>query len=569
MFERIRSWLAPSRTGRTAPHGGEQEGVRYRLHREEQVLALEVDDPFSARLSARASDVMGAGATGDSPFVSASVLALKAKQVDDGVYAAVELAAQRGAGAIEGKYALLHGILAHLDTRVSGAAPGAEGGGEARAVIDAASSLGGVHAPSPGHATLLRDEFLADELRSKPLGFYTWSDELARIFRQDRMLQTELSKARDLLAVAEVLRTDPKLRATYEACLRLPELLTNGLAAGDLRAVMGALDEGRDATPASPTAFFPASRAHETELVKQLFGDRAIPEGFDLSRELVSRIRSGAVDLTPRATSGWYDVQTWALETLAAPERGSEAARLVLDDGYREHLAELFRSILVATRETHVKQLETALAGCAAPRVVKLQVRPQLSVEPLVTYYQRRADSYRFVRAALVEVFGEEALGKMHGLRRGELVGEPVGVELAAMVHLFDGAAATAMRELGMSTEWDSSAFEAWRGGTGDPDVDADLRAMVPVFYDVARRQTKVWMIVGWVQRSLIASFATPPRVEVLGGATAEVELSPAWFPLATPVMVEAYVTRLLDRDAFRAHCDEHPTADAIVAALA
>ena len=415
-------------------------------------------------------------------------------------------------------------------------------------------------------------QFFADELRSKPIGFYTWSEELARIFREDRLLQSDIGDAGDLVQVAETLRAAPLLRASYEACLRLPERLTNMLAYGDLRAAMTALDAGRPVARGA-TAFFPPSIAHETQLVKRLFGDRPIPGGFDLSKALVQAVRSGAIDLTPSESSGLYDVQTWALETLIAPERALEAKRLVLDPSYVQHLEELFRSILAATRETHIKQLEIPLAGGAAPRPVKkLYVRPQLTVEPLVTFYQRRADSYRFARAVLVETFGEDGLAEMRGLRGGARTRSPVeqslGDELRTMIHLFDGAAATAMRELGMPTTWDTTAFERWNGGHADPDVDADVRAMVPVFHDVERGKTKVWMILGWSSSTLEASFAVPPHVEVLGWRSRDVQLSMARRPLAVPVMVEAYVSRILDRDEFRATCDRLRTADAIVAAL-
>ena len=36
------------------------------------------------------------------------------------------------------------------------------------------------------------DQFLGDELASKPLGFYRWSPDLEAVFRQDRFLQRPL-----------------------------------------------------------------------------------------------------------------------------------------------------------------------------------------------------------------------------------------------------------------------------------------------------------------------------------------------------------------------------------------
>lgn len=536
-------------------HEGKQSGLRFRVHHEGQVVRLDADDAHVPDLAARPRE-----ATGPSRFVSGAMLALKAKQVDDGLYAAIELAAQHGVGRFAGKRALLEAVLRRR--------PGTDAG-EARSTIEAAASLGEGRWCEPGRPAEIREELLADEARSKPVGFYTWTEELTRIFRQDRLLQSDLTPATDLAALAEVLRADPRLRESYEACLRLPERLTGALASSDLRRVMEALDAGQAIDVRAPVAFFPPSKAHETELVKRLYGGRPIPAGFDLSNALIRAIQRRDLDLTPSESSGWYDVQTWALETLAAPERGPEAKSLVLAASYRTHLEDLFRGILTATRETHVKQLEVPLAGCGMPREVKLQIAPHLTVEPLVTYFQRRADSYRFVRALVAETFGEEALGAIHGLRRGRPVTQPIGAELAAIIHLFDGAAATGMRELGIPTTWDHTAFDTWRGGEGDPDVDEDIRAMVPAYFDQERKKLKAWMFLGWSRRSLKASFAEPPRVEVLGGKTADIELSPSWYPIATPIMVEAYVPRLLDRDEFRALCNQHRTKEAILAALA
>jgi hypothetical protein len=535
-------------------YDGVQEGVRYRVHHEGQVLQLAADDASWVPLSSRLPQAYG------DPFVSAAVLALKAKQVDDGIYAALELAAQRGAGLVRGKRAVLEALL----SRMSGDAEG-----DARATLEAAASLGEGRASASGRASEIRAGFLGDALRSKPIGFYTWTEELARIFQQDRLLQTDLGGAKDLIDVAEELRLDPALRASYEAAVRLPERLTNALAAASLRDVMAALD--RNAKLAhGPVAFLPASRAHETDLVMKLYGERPIPDGFDLGSALIDAIRGGTIDLAPSASSGWYDVQTWTLETLVAPARGAESKSLVFDPSYAAHLEQLFRGILTATRETHVKQLVVPQAGAAAPRrAPKLRIAPKLSVEPLVTYYQRRADSYRYVHGILVEIFGATALAELHGLRRAGPVKESLGVELTAMTHLFDGAAATAMRELGIPTEWDSSTFDAWRGGEGDPDVDEDIRAMVPVFHDVGRGKTKAWIILGWARTSLSASFVKPPRVEVLAGGPIEIELGAALFHVTVPVMVETYVSRVLDREELRRLCDTHKTKDAILAALA
>ncbi len=132
---------------------GESAGHRYRLHREEQVLALSVpedEDAFGVPLRPCLPK------TEYREFVSGSVLVQKAKQFDDGLYAAVELAAQRGAGGFLGKHSLLSGLRRILP-----------GDGDARSVIAAAAALGSdagqlaVSLPLGDRARQVRDAFLA------------------------------------------------------------------------------------------------------------------------------------------------------------------------------------------------------------------------------------------------------------------------------------------------------------------------------------------------------------------------------------------------------------------------
>jgi hypothetical protein len=150
--------------------------------------------------------------------------------------------------------------------------------------------------------------------------------------------------------------------------------------------------------------FFPPSRSHEGDLIERLYGDRPIPDGFSLVDELIARIREGAIRLAPTERSGWYAYQTWALEPLIILERMPEAARFEFNDHYRAQLEDVFKATIALTRETHVKQAAVVVAGSAMPpRPVKViaHIVPEMTVEPLPSYYERRADSYAFVRRVL------------------------------------------------------------------------------------------------------------------------------------------------------------------------
>ncbi len=492
------------------------------------------------------------------PFVSAGELLVKAKQFDDGLMAAVEMASQEACGSFGGRRPLLRALLDH-----------AAGEGRAAAHVAAACDAGGVRPTRTAEAAQVLREFLSDEWRSKPLGFYTWNDELGRIFRQDRLLQTDLSEAADAGDLAGALAGTPGLRARYEQCLRLAERCTNGPACADFREWIIAIDRGDPPPPIIRShpfppwlALFPPSRAHETDLATRLYGDRPIPDDADLLRDLIQAVRTGRVVLAPRPDSGWYDWQTWALETLIAPERAEETGRLTLTKSYREHLEHLFRTALALARETHVKQLTVPMRGAAlGPPVI---VRPELHLEPLVTHYARRAEGYRFIRAVLAEAFGDAALGHLHRLRPDGVVEPTLAEELEFMTALFEGAANVAHLELGAASGAETGTFLRWMATRHeDEDLVADLRMMVPVYYDVGRQQVKVWMFLGWLGDSLDVSFERPPAVR--GTAGQRVVFEDSSYPIAVPVMVEALVSRLLDREEFRALCDRCGTPDAIV----
>jgi hypothetical protein len=577
----------------------EAEGFRVRVDVAPQVIAIDVpeDIAYADRAETKRADVPlmpTIPVTGGERMVSGALLAQKAKQFDDGLYAAVDLAAQRGAGRYPGKTDLL--------TRLGRAlAPGAAArSGNADTVILAACRLGGVPAAVPKGREVAVEAalgtFRGDALRSKPIGFYTWSAPLTAIFQQDRMLQTELKGAAGIAAVARALHGDPTARAAYEGYLALVARLTNPLTGPDLRGPLATLDAGRSDFPEKGVSFFPPSRAHETDLVMKLYGNRPIPEGFNLMDELIRRVRTGAIDLAPTAGSGWYDYQTWSLEPLAAPERAVEAARLRLSDSYRRQLEELFRGMMALTRETHIKQAEP-VAPAEAPadtpprrEPVRIVIRPALSAEPLATCYARRGAAYRFVRRVLEETFGAEALNGLHRQTPAGSVTAALAAELDSMEALFAGAAAAVSHDLGIAAPIvsttdgagrardpaaDRETFLRWATSAGaDPDLGRDVRMMVPVFFDRLRGKTKVWVFLGWSERPVTFSFARPPAVAVTRDGRvatrdeAVVAFADSGATLAYPVTAEVYVDRILNRDEFCAHCNRYKTPSAILGNL-
>ena len=522
-------------------------------------------------------------------FTAAAALALKAKQFDDGLYACVEMAADAGLDRFPGRKDFLLTFLKGLS---------GDSDRSAAALLTAAARLGGMQ-PQVGaevarQAQVLQEKFLASELRSKPLGFYTWNKALIQVFQRDRMLQTPLDEpaARPL---AGALARNHGLFKAYVASLSLNEKLTNPLAWDDLRQPASALKDGRAPSfprPPRQMSLFPPSQAQETNLIKKLYGDQPIPEGFNLADEMVKRLRAGQLNLKPKPDSGWYDYQTFALEPLAVPERMPEDKRLLLDESYRQELVGLFKALLALTRETHVKHLEEPVMGAAMPpwpRHEPVKISPDLTVEPLPTYYLRRARSYQFVREVLQQAFGPEALPKLRRLTAAGPVNISLDSELTLMEALFHGAYLRSCGEIGMNPAPDSAIgnpgdanlhralLGAWLDSLPkDPDLGKDIRMMVPIFYDAGRRKTKVWAVLGIASKPLTVSYAYPPTVKEIKGpsgmrvnpADVDLQFVSQDANLAYIVSAEVYVSRLLDRTEFRQLCDQKKTFKAIVESL-
>jgi len=546
-----------------------------------QVLRLDIpeDLEFGHQRSSQAAPLHRSFSElkGAESFLSAAALAYKAKQFDDGLYAGVELAANSGAGGFPAKKDLLDqmiNVLSQGDMEGEGL--------QAASILTAAAQLGGLRVAVPGvlarSADKMKQEFLSDPARSKPLGFYTWSEDLVRIFRQDRMLQTEMNEPAALL-LARFLGRETSWINSYAAALGFAEKLTNPLAWSDLRKVAADLAAGRKVEVKSKISFFPPSVSPETELIKKLYGNRPIPEGFNLADEMVRRIRSGELSLQPGSTSGWYDYQIFALEPLAIPERMPEARHLEFSEEYKKELVGLLKALMALTRETHIKQVEIPLVGAGLPRV---EIRPELSLEPLASYYLRRAESYRFVHRVLEEAFGE---GGLHSMRRMTMDGRsnlPLDQELRLLQSIFHGAYLVVCDELGMGPEstkegdgMDREVFRMWSASIEkDPDLNRDSRMMVPIFYDVQRKQMKVWAVLGLATKKLQVSFAKPPDVKAAIDERGQ-KLEPGQIDyqtvehrLAYFVTGEVYVHRLLDRLEFWEHCDRYKTAEAILSNL-
>ena len=440
---------------------------------------------------------------------------------------------------------------------------------------------------------------------ARPIGFYTWSPALERIFTRDRFLQNRGNETPfgALATLAFVLGQDPALLADYQEVTALYVGLTNPYDSYTLDALVPYVPNAAAlANPgAIPTAFasthpalkfcggplvalLPTSRTKDTEYFDQHFCAGPPPNLLDA---LIGAIRSGALDVAPEADAGWYDYQLYALETLLLPERGPESQHLLLTAGYKKKLIETFKSILIQNRETHVKQASFGRrrgSGRSRPRSTSIRCyppspsRPSTCARRAATAFSRPSSRRRLAppRWPTRSASSRPAPGER---RRSP----PSSIEQIALLYglYFVSADAVGMaRDEGLladelaaiDADAATAAARAWLAAwRSDADVLRDPRVIVPVFKDATTNLTTYWAVIGVKTLKARAEFVPGHEPEVVPTScwtgkfdrhdytflveeTAEVRL-----PTARPPPT---------RSELRAVCDAHATKAAIVTAL-
>lgn len=508
-------------------------------------------------------------ARGGYPKVIPSVqtIGTTVKQLDDTIYAGVERTLQDGlAPSLEPKRALLEGALDQL------AQVRSQAGDEALVHVAAALRLGGANPNVPsdlsGRVAAYEAEFLAAEEESKPIGFYTWSEALGRIWKQDRLLQRLLPRTVSC-ALATAIGADAKRRAQYVTLVSLYAKLTNPLESSLLDLLPEAV--GGRCRVAVPAAFLSASRTPEVELFEALYPG-GIPAGADLMKDLIQAIRDGRVDLAPRPEDGWYQHQLYALETLLVTDKSEERRKIGFTARYKKRLQEAFKTMLVQHRETHVKQADTAefSMGSAEPPI------PHFRLEPLATVYVRHARSYVMLEAALEALLGATVLDTAVAVGASGGTTHTLRQQLTRARELFYGLYLLSAQDIGLrptlgaggdpgEDERDAlaKAADEWLMALeSDPSAGSDVRVMVPIA-SLEPGRAKYWAVIG--VRGTLAGYSylegadmNPPTPD---------RLAKVWLPTEQFLEVDSSDVPLT-REELRALCDAQRTPEAIRAAL-
>ncbi|MBN2527821.1 MAG: hypothetical protein JXR76_15635 [Deltaproteobacteria bacterium] len=556
------------------------------------------------------------------------------KPFNDGLYASIEEGVQLGAE-VDGEIVfpakqrfllrLLDGLKSLQNTVDESANAHVE---NAIVHIGAALLLSKTPLELPSHlqdaARDVARQFQNTGIYSRPIGFYTWTQTLQQVFTQDRFLQnyqgegdpwrdTEFGK---FVAMGVVLQNDDELLAEYERILALYARLTNPNWDVAVNALWETTDDALDLQHIDSVkseflrqredasedwncgphmALFPGSKSKETMYFESLFCGDGAPANVDYMQTFIDAIIDGVLDLTPGPDSGWYDYQTWALETLLLPDRAPEASHLRLSEAYRRKLLETFKSILIQNRETHVKQLSYGVSESSDDISYEVDVYPLFQAEPFPTFYLRNARAYRFLDTWLTAILGESFLSARGRLTEdGKMSQRSLQEELRHWAALLYGLYFITADNVGMAkalleeelleyseTFCRETALNWLSTWQEDTDVLRDPRVIIPVQLDYERGNAIYWAVIGIKIIKAEAEFVKGylPKVRPCPEDNEECKDSyctPADFVphFYYMLMEESAEFRMPlsanppSRDEFRAICDEGSTAAEIVSSL-
>jgi len=537
----------------------------------------------------------------------------RGKFFDDGMYSAIELSLDKGIGTMKGgRQEMLKEIITELKSKLeskSGRAKDAYK--DALIFITTAYILGGNTADNLDipkdivrEAKKDADNFIKnDPYSSKPIGFYTWTEELMFIFRRDRYLQKLLDPNKSdefamALALSSVIGSTENTKLKVSFIIDFFRHLTNPTRFSspiDYITVFDNCDKVlNDATLFNEAqrkaiekkmlfAFAPPSRSKEVDLMNSL---TSISGKGGLMGELIKAIKEGRISLKPDENNGWYQYQQFALECLLKFDETDEARKINIDDKYRKRLESAFAVMLTQARETHVKTLEKGVTMAEPPeeRVIEIDVSPEFTIEPIATYYLRVARGYRFLEGVLNQYLDDEWT-TLKPLYNGKESTETLKTHLKYIKNLFYGFYLESCVNIGIEPELEKDEItDDMRGVinqakryltfwqdplSGDPLMGEDIRVIVPV----GRTEGGIlcWAVLGVQPIVFNVSYENKPKVLTkTHGVKLEVNYETSTYTLLIPEFTEVIMRadEILTRDEFRKICDECKTADKIRSAL-
>lgn len=362
--------------------------------------------------------------------------------------------------------------------------------------------------------------FLNDPIRSTPIGFWTWSPALKKIFIQDRFLQTKFpEKMQDGTFPAEPLRSYlnkyPDLMTAYKFHKDLEETLNNPFSYNSLLAPNPKIEKW---------GFLPAVRSNEGDLQKEMAKNPNAPK--DPMDEIIQRLKDGRLAFNIKPDSGYYDYQQHALEAIVLAYKNPEANKVRFGPKYLQRLEEAFKTGMAKARESHIKSLEVfpVMSCVSMPTPPDYYVSPFLPVEPLPTAYMRYAEGFDFLLKKLPQILGSRKAYTYHPNGKPR----PIYARLKEARDICYGMSLLSAQELGMLSKVENQTFSTpagkglsaaknWLKKAKDiKELDRDTRFIVPISADdesITPRMIHCWASVGVQIVKVEASFIEEPKL--------------------------------------------------------
>ena len=509
------------------------------------VLKPDVDQDL-LKLHANFQDAMASvKSMGMTILPSVNVIDTKSRHFDAGLTAALE------EHWFSGNSEPLQGDLGFLKRLATTLPPDSR----AAAYFAAGLELAGIPIPATNEAAkkVFTNRYTSEVSLSEPAGIYLWNESLKQCYRINHFFQMEFDLDDNdwMQPVVQALQTDSSLAEDYRQIMNRWSRLSNTpsrLTILDLVNSSGVVElvrlrRERNIT-SSAVSLFPPRFHREAVLGRKLF-----PLGYSVEDDVLDAIarsiRQGQIDLRPTQTSGWHDYQSYALETVLAPQRGEESHSLLLSARYKRRRFELVQATITKSQEIQSRQGDFMASTPVEPATDTNRFPPRLRLEPAPTYYLRMARAYRFLDTTLRELIAEPQLSQLHGLTAAGKRSLPLIQELKELQRLFYGCYVLSTEDLGMKLNVEESELsdvaecrrvaQGWLDQAGnDPDLALDARTLCTVADDNRRQITSALATLGVRICRLQASYipAAPPRVK---GAE-----SNEWLPLETTQLGES-----------------------------
>lgn len=517
---------------------------------------------------------------------SASLLFHKARALDSGLLATIDLAMangdiDRGIGLV----GLVKEIFKALEPT-----------DQARAYLAAALDLAGQPVELFPEEVSRRNIWITRYQRRRvvypPIDYYAWNEQLERVYDFETFLQEPIPRRNWFMAaqIARALKKEEnrELLNAYRFFLAgfdflyMPRQsytiaeLTNYEIAGD-ESFLQMFRDRQGMT--NQIVFLPPARRREQIHYREML-PLGVVAGLNTFSELTQRSMIGRVSFVPRSgRPGIEQYHAMALDAILVEQRSLEADKLLLSRTYRERLFHPYRAIKRDVLET---ELDSIVEPVAWKPSRPGMVRPILRVEPVPQYYLRSARSYQYMSQVMQRILGARTTESIRRvLPNGNRQSEPLAVEVNRLKRLLYGTYMVTCEDLGIEPNFDpgdvvnqEQCYEeaiAWlEDAYDDADAALDARYMSPpVRIRVGDRNpndriVETWSNVGVQLIKLNASFADPPSVRGLEQGSIWSTPEPKELGTSHYIMPSLYFANLelvnrggLETETFREICDD------------